>query len=255
MPRSLAALSRTTTFVLAALLGAAPTAPRAAAAQAWTDWTAFTPSSGTTSGGATGTLAVAGGPVTVSYVGDVHTPTQTACGVDYWAVNPSIYVAPEGAGIVLPPRPCDVVSLIGGPGRPAVQTLTFSAPVTNPFLAVLSLGQPGVAVTYGFSAPFVLLNAGPGYFGGGALFADGPSAGRYVLRGIEGHGLVLFQGTFTSIDWVVPTGEDWHGFTVGAFAQAAVITPEPSSVVLLVTGLVAIAGLAPIARRRVRRLS
>lgn len=219
--------------------------PRSGRAQTWTDWTARTLSSGTTNGTATGTLQVGASTVSVAYTGDVHGVTQLTCGTDYWATNSAIYTSPAN-GLTQRPTGCDIVTLVGGAGRPVTQTLTFGQALVNPVMAILSQGQPNVVVRYNFNTPFDVLNSGTGFWGGaagGSLFED---AGN-VLRGIEGHGLIRFNGTVSSISWTVPDGEDWHGFTVGA---AATVVPEPATVSLLAAGLGA---LALGVRRRTRR--
>jgi hypothetical protein len=109
----------------------------------------------------------------------------------------------------------------------------------------MSLGQPGFAVTYVFGdEPFDVLNSGAGFWGGnpgGSLFEDPGN----VLRGIEGHGIIQFNGTFSSISWTIPTAEGWHGFQVGIPTQA----PEPGTLALLGSALAAFA----LRRSRVRR--
>jgi hypothetical protein len=146
------------------------------------------------------------------------------------------------------PLPCDIISLVG-PTSALKNTITFSRPVVNPFMAILSLGQPSIQVRYMFDQPFDVLSSGNGFFGGspaGSLFED-PSN---VLRGIEGHGTIQFLGTFTSISWSVLDGENWHGFTVGASRLPVSTVPEPISMTLLGTGLL---GVAAAARRRRRK--
>jgi hypothetical protein len=221
-------------------------APAAGGAQSWTDWTARTLSSGLTNGSAAGTLTIGGRTIGVAFAGDVTGNTQLGCGTNYWASNSAIYTRPD-LGLPNAPRPCDIVSLVGGSGRPVVQTLTFTTPLIDPVFAVLSLGQAGAARTYRFDQDFDRLRSGRGHFGGstsGSLFDDGPAGGAWVLRGIEGHGLIRFRGAVSSISWTVPNGETWHGFTVGAVSTV----PEPATAGLLAVGLVALGAVA--ARRQ-----
>lgn len=209
--------------------------PRPAEAQgSWTDWTAATAGS---PGTAAGSLVFGGTDVFVTYVGEVL-GAQTACGTNYWT-TPTTYDAP---GIPAPPG-CDIIRLVGG--NAIVNTITFSQPVSNPFMAILSLGQGGIPVTYDFSAPFTVVSTGPGFWGNGTLTALPGSS----LQGREGHGTIQFNGTFTSISWTVPAAENWHGFTVGAAGLAGSVStvPEPSSMALLGLGL---GGLGLVARRQ-----
>jgi hypothetical protein len=193
----------------------------------WTDWTSATSTS------ATGTLAVDSTNVTVGFTGDLNPAAQTSGGTNFWSVNPSIYTA---AGIVdNGPPDSDIIRLTGGTGT-GTQTLAFSQPVVDPVMAILSLGQSSVVVTYDFDAPFNVLNSGAGFFGGastGSLFEDPGDA----LRGVEGHGIIQFSGTFSSISWTVPTGEFWHGFQVGVAGvgngEPPPPLPEPNGIALL----------------------
>ncbi|CUS32089.1 conserved exported hypothetical protein [Candidatus Nitrospira nitrosa] len=199
----------------------------------WVDWTsAGSGPSATSTGSANG--------VTVSFTGDIYF-TQAGGGVNYWSVSPSTYTQPPA--VDNPPPSSDIIALTGGPGT-GIQTLTFSTPVVNPVMALLSVGAPGTAVTYDFSVPFNVLNTGPGYWGSGFL----ASLPGDLLLGEEGHGLILFPGTFTSISWINPTGEAWHGFTVGLPGSAAPV-PEPSTLLLLGSGLLC---LVPRVRRLMR---
>lgn len=135
-----------------------------------------------------------------------------------------------------PPDP-DIIRLTGGIS--VTQTITFSQAVENPVMAILSLGQAGLLVTYNFNAPFDVLSFGPGFFGGPGTLTELPGN---VLQGQEGHGTIRFQGTFTSISWTVPTGEFWHGFQIGLKAQGVEAVPEPSTWALFGLGLVGIWG-------------
>jgi hypothetical protein len=203
----------------------------------WTDWT----SAGTTA--ASGSLSIGSTTVNVGFSGALNPAAQTAGGTNYWLINSVIYT---GGGVDNGPPDSDIIRLIGGTAT-GTQTLTFSQPLVDPVMAILSLGQPAVTVTYDFNAPFDVLNSGQGHWGGnpaGSLFED-PSD---VLRGIEGHGIIRFSGTFSSISWTIPTAENWHGFQIGAAAvQDGTPAPEPASIALLG---IALAGLALARRRR-----
>jgi hypothetical protein len=53
--------------------------------------------------------------------------------------------------------------------------------------------------------------------------------------GSEGSGVIQLDGTFNSISFTTPQSEDWFAFTVGEAA-----TPEPGSLLLLGTGMLAL---------------
>ena len=199
----------------------------------WTDWTAADADS------ASGTL----GGVGVAFSGALNPAAQTSGGTNFWSVNPATYTsAPE---VDNGPPDSDIIRLTGGPGS-GTQTLTFSAPVTNPVMAILSLGQLGVPVTYDFDVEFDILNNGPGFFGNGPL-TELPGD---VLEGREGHGIIQFAGTLTSISWTIPTPEFWHGFTVGVPDGGGGPSPIPAPGG---AGLLAAAGALLFAACRRRR--
>ena len=193
----------------------------------WADWTS---ANATTASGTIGGIAV-------GFSGNINPAAQTAGGTNYWAVNPVIYTAP---GLDNGPPDSDIIRLIGGTAA-GLQTITFSSAVVNPVMAIMSLGQTNVQVQYDFvDAPFEILNSGSGFWGGGIL---NELAGD-ILQGFEGHGLIQFIGTFTSISFNVPFPENWHGFQIGV---PGAIVPEPGTLVLLGLGL---AGLTLARRRR-----
>lgn len=220
------ALTTSVLILTSCLLSAAPTM---AIPVSWVDWTSANSTS------ATGTA----NGVTVNFSGAINPSAQTSGGINYWASFPSTYVAPPV--VDNGPTSSDIIRLTGGSGT-GTQTLTFSTPVVNPVMTVLSLGQLGTPVTYNFNTPFTILNNGPGFWGSGPL----ASLPGNTLEGREGHGLIQFTGTFSSISWTVPTAEFWHGFTVGIPDSAAPV-PEPASLLMLGSGL---AGLAAWRRRR-----
>ena len=222
-----------------ALLVAAALPAQATAQVAWTDWTA---ASVGTAGSAVGTLTIGLTPITVRYTGEVYGQTQTSGGgTDYWAPGNAYSATGRPTGT-------DIITLTGG--KQITQTLTFDAPIANPVMAILSLGQPGLRRYYDFDAPYTIMSSGAGFWGGdpsGSLFTTSVAN---ELAGDEGHGVIQFNGTYTSISWTVPVEETWHGFTIGA---ATTVTPEPASMTLLATGLIGVVGAAR--RKRSGRLS
>ena len=179
------------------------------------------------------------GNVTVTYHGELLFNTQVSdnVGTNYWIpddpyISSTVHNAPSTAEILIQQ---------GGPGV-ITNTLTFSAPVLNPVLALVSLGRTNLPVEYSFDGDVTILSSGQGFWGGdpnGSLFEDPGN----VIRGHEGHGTIQFNGTFSSISWVSSPSEFWHGFQVGAI-------PEPETYAMLLAGL----GLLGFAARRRRSL-
>jgi hypothetical protein len=170
----------------------------AASALNWTDWkTADTQASH-----AEGTAVTSDGSIDVAYTGEVALAgTQ---GSPYFAFD-----AFRTAAVPTEPNG-DFVGLVGGAGT-GTHALTFSKPVRDPYMAIISLGQPGVTSNYVFDAPFTILSQGGGSWGAGTLSTpDG-----LTLVGTEGNGVIRFQGTLSRITWTIPVGDNWNGFTVG----------------------------------------
>ena len=123
------------------------------------------------------------------------------------------------------------------------RTITFSQPVVNPVMSLLSMGRNTLAVRYQFDTDFDILSVGGGYFdpgGNGTLTKEHGN----ILLGVEGHGLIQFTGTHTSISWNVDVDEDWHGIQIGIGSS---VVPVPAAVWLFGSGLI---GLIGIARRK-----
>lgn len=234
-PASLS-ISRRRFRAAAACLAAALVASAAGAQTVnWTSWTNVTRG---TPGSATGTMTIGTTTVGVSYIGEVY-GGQTNSGYNYFVPTSTF----TSATVPNAPSNPGIVQLVGG--NSITNTLTFSAPVQNLFFAIESLGSGSNPTSYIFSLPFTILSQGRSSFGGCTTCL---STNGNTLTGTEGNGTLQFSGPVTTLSWTVPHAEGWHGFTVGAAALGGTSTvPEPSSMALLGTGLVA---LVPAIRRR-----
>lgn len=192
----------------------------------WTVWNCSPKS-----GGATGTM----GGVGVTYTGEISFCNSSGVGNFNYFIPTSTYTSATVSN-----APVDG-GMIAISGTPAIHTFTFDSPVTNLVLAEVSLGQPNIPVTYNFNDSFTILSCGPnGVYGGGCVTQSGNS-----LIGHEGDGTIEFNGTLSSLSFTVTGSEYWNGFTIGTASTSPV--PEPSTLLLLGTGL---AGLAGAAKRR-----
>jgi hypothetical protein len=204
--------------------------PTSAGTIAWANWSSI--NVGNPDGSAQGTLSPLGEPVvTVNYSGDVESPSQTSASgnFNYWTPTST------WASTTVPDAPTNpgIVSLFGSPDA---NTLTFSQAIVNPVMALLSLGNPGLQISYTFDANLTILSGGPSNsFGGSSVIQLAPN----VVAGSEGNGTIEFVGTFTSLSWTVTGSEFWHGFTLGIEGTAV---PEPSSIVLCTIGMVGFGG-------------
>ncbi len=206
-------------------------------------WTTWTSSTGANPGTVNGTLTAGSSTVSVTYTGEIDFTQLNNTGTNYY--TPATTYSSSG---VNGPTTSDMIAISGTPGF--TDTVTFSSPVTNPLMALVSLGQSGVGTTYAFNTPFTILSQGPGNpYGGCNTCLSG--SGTSTLVGHEGDGVIEFQGTFSSLTWTATNPEYWNGFTFGEAGGAASSgAPEPASVGLFALALSGLALFA--ARKRVR---
>ncbi|HEY6881192.1 MAG TPA: hypothetical protein VI299_24370, partial [Polyangiales bacterium] len=181
-----------------------PDAEPPAKQHVWADWTAFTIGE---QGSATATFALPGdGGISLTYSGQLYNAQVDDGGVMYWRPDDAY----KSAAVPNAPATSDNIMLAGGESR--VHTLTFSAPVTNPVLAVMSMGSNDTTTVCRFDDDFELLSHGVGFYGEGQPLKHLPD---HVLSGRESSGAIRFPGTYTTIRWLSVISEPWYGLTVG----------------------------------------
>lgn len=217
----------------------------APATYTYADWTSDTLSTATAPGSASGSMMIGSTAVTLTYSGDVTSATQVGTGgVDYY-IPASVYTNSQVANV---PSNNTLIALAENPAY--TDSLKFSTPLLNPILDIVSLGAPGNAVTYSFSATPTILSQGSAYWGGCAtcLSVSGNS-----LSGTEGSGVIEFMGSYNSISWTTMGGEYWNGFTVGVQGLGSgggTSTPEPATLATSAISLLGICSFAFLLRKR-----
>lgn len=153
---------------------------------------------------------------------------QLGSGINYFTEGtPAPYTG--NALIDNAPTPAEMLAL----NVSTTNTVTFGQALINPIMAIVSMGQLGLPVSYDFDAPFTVLSEGRGYWGDGWYETfDGD-----ILKGYELHAAIQFGETLDSISWTNSPNEYWHGFTFGIPAESAPV-PEPGTLLLLAAGLI-----------------
>ncbi len=191
----------------------------------WTDWTSVT----TGAPGVLGTLDPGSGAINVAFSG-AYSFAQTSGGVNYW--NPT---APYISAVVdnAPPA-SDIIALDTG----GTVNITFSEAVLDPLIALVSWNGN----TVDFGVPIEILSFGQGFWGNGTPILNVDEDGFFGSG--EVHGVIRLPGTYSAISFT-HTSEGWHGFTVGVVGagEQPPTVPEPSTMLLLGLGLLAVAGV------------
>lgn len=172
-----------------------------------------------------------GSTIGVSYSGHVVVDSQFGNQGSYYYTGFNGGASPYTNSLVAnAPSATDIIALAGQTNSPITNTITFSAPVTDPIMDIVSLGQQGQSSNYDFNTSLTILSQGAGHFGNNGNALSNPFGNR--LTGFEGNGVIQFKGTFTSISFTASPAEYWGGFNVGVQA-----VPEPASVLAISAGL------------------
>ena len=168
-----------------------------------------------------GTFLQNGNTITVTYTGQFNSVDHIA------AVFDDVPTSFTNSAVTNTPGANGTIHMTGGTSAP--NNFHFSQAVVDPLVAIWSVGQGGVPVTFNFDSPFTILSQGAGHWGGGTLIQNGNS-----VTGREGNGLLQFHGSYTDISFTTPNFENYYGITAGSLITAV---PEPETYAMLLAGL------------------
>jgi len=127
-------------------------------------------------------------------------------------------------------------------------TINFSEAILNPYIALVSVGQPGTYnVNYAFQNlqnPIDVISSGSNYWGYGGYSINGNT-----FSGHEFNGILQLEGSYNSLTFDISPNEFWHGFNIGADSTSAPV-PEPGTMMLLGIGML---GMAVYGKRRMNK--
>jgi hypothetical protein len=157
-------------------------------------------------------MMIGGDTVGVTYTGELDF-AETGTGTDYITVGPS-YVSQFVQDFA---TPAELIAITGG--TKFTDTFTFSKPISDFLMAIVSLGQKDIATSYYFNTgPVKVLIPGQGgYWGSTDPVTPLTVQSGTILSGNESDGVIEIPGNYSSISFTVPTnGEYWNGFEIGA---------------------------------------
>ncbi|MDD2900247.1 MAG: PEP-CTERM sorting domain-containing protein [Desulfuromonadaceae bacterium] len=212
--------------MVALLAGAILTIATSAMATSWVDWSSTND----------GTLSVGSSVVSVTLSG----LADSLVNGDYYYNNGSTG-GTSSTGTYGGLTPFDMIQ----EWNSGQVTISFSEAIINPYIALVSVGQPGTFnVNYAFQNlqnPINVISFGSNYWGYGGYSISGNT-----FSGHEFNGILQLIGTYSSLTFDISPNEYWHGFNIGTDSTSAPV-PEPGTMALLGLGM---AGLAVYGKRR-----
>jgi hypothetical protein len=172
-----------------------------------------------------------GSGVDITYTGSGNAFVQTnGSGTDYWTGTAYTVGTTNYA-----PTKNDIIAMSTG----GTKTVTFSKPVSNVFMALVSWN--GNMPT--FDQPFNIVSEGCGFWGCGTAVTTGSPPFTSFTGSGELHGIIEFTGTFSKITFT-DTSENWHGFDVGigGIATTRGATPEAATWAMMILGFGMVGG-------------